>query len=164
MRHPTPTTARDDEGIRHLAALSHLLDNSIPIPGTRRRIGLDAVIGLVPGIGDTIGAAMSAYIVLAAARMGVSRTALMRMVSNVAVETVVGSVPVVGDLFDAGWKANARNMDLLRAEMELPGSRRRSSRGALLGIALVLLLLVAGVAVVAYLVGRLLWSALTGLF
>jgi hypothetical protein len=113
--------------LEHLDALAWMLDSSIQIPGTRFRIGVDAVIGLIPVIGDLIGAAFSTYILATAARMGVPRVTLMRMGFNIAVESVVGLVPVAGDVFDMAWKANRRNVDLLREHAENPEKARRGS-------------------------------------
>jgi len=143
--------------VRRLDALAHLLDNSIPIPGTGTRFGMDAVVGLIPGIGDAVGGLMSAYIVLEAARLGAGPAVVMRMLMNVAIETVVGAVPVVGDLFDAGWKANARNMRLLHTAIDAPGAARKSSRLFVALVFLALLVLFAG--------GLwLIWWVLSGLF
>ena len=104
---------KEDPELQRLRKLAYILDNSIRIPGTKRRIGLDAIIGLIPGVGDTIGGAISAYIVYEARRLGVPKSILMRMIFNIGVETLIGSIPLVGDVFDATWKANARNIALL---------------------------------------------------
>ena len=97
-----------------LDMLSHVLDDFLVIPGTRIRFGLDAVIGLIPGIGDVIGGMASWIIILAAWMRGVPRITLARMLANVAIETVIGAVPVLGDAFDVAWKANRRNFALLQ--------------------------------------------------
>jgi hypothetical protein len=123
--------------------LAHLLDDSIPIPGVGR-IGLDPLIGLIPGVGDAAGALLSAYLIVEAGRLGVPRSLLVRMGSNVAVEAVVGAVPFLGDLFDAGWKANARNARLLVEYLERPRSTERASRGFVAAVLLGVLLLLAG--------------------
>lgn len=102
-----------EETLARLRTVSHYLDNAFVIPGTNYRIGLDPILGFVPGVGDTTAAAMSAYILVEAAMMGVPRATLARMFGNVLLDTVVGSLPIVGDIFDAAWKANARNVDLL---------------------------------------------------
>src|SRR5262245_24331980 len=99
--------------LRRLERLARLLDNEFRIVGTRMRFGLDSVIGLVPGIGDAVGLALSSYIVLAAWRMGVRPQILLRMVANLVVDSAVGSIPIAGDLFDFVWKSNRRNVDLL---------------------------------------------------
>src|SRR5918996_1184588 len=94
---------------RRLARLAWLLDNSIALPGTRFRIGLDAILGLVPGLGDLLGVLLSSYIVREAARLGAPPSVLARMVWNVAIEGIAGMVPFLGDVFDAACKANQRN-------------------------------------------------------
>jgi hypothetical protein len=131
--------------VERLRTLTNLLDNAFRVPGTRYRVGLDALIGLVPGIGDAIGAVFSTYIVFQAARLGASQATLVRMLGNVALDTLVGEVPLLGDLFDAGWKANTRNLALLENHLQYPVSTSRSSRRVLLLIGLALLLLLAGV-------------------
>lgn len=100
----------DERGLRRLA---WWLDAAFRIPGTQQRVGLDALIGLIPGVGDTIGALLSTYIIVAAARRGASVWTVARMLGNVAIETTLGAIPILGDLFDAAFKANLRNMDLL---------------------------------------------------
>jgi hypothetical protein len=102
----------DEAAVRRMEFVSRLLDESVRVPGTEFRIGLDPVLGLVPGAGDALAAAFSFYIVVESARLGVSYNTLLRMLANVAIDVAVGSVPVVGDLFDAFWKANVRNVEL----------------------------------------------------
>ncbi len=111
-----------------LRSLAWLLDSSIPIPGTRLTVGLDALIGLFPVIGDLIGVLLSSYILGEAARLGAPRVLLMRMALNIGIEGVVGIVPLAGDVFDAAWKANQRNVRLLDAWVERPEKAARSSR------------------------------------
>ena len=102
-----------------------LLDASILVPGTRFRFGLDPIIGLVPGFGDFAGAALSGYIVYEAWRLGVPPRALARMIANIGLEAAIGTVPVAGDVFDAAWKANLRNLDIVRRHVG-PGVPGRS--------------------------------------
>jgi hypothetical protein len=99
--------------IKRIRNLAYLLDNSIRIPGTKYRIGLDPIIGLIPGVGDTIGAILSVYIVSESARLGVPKRTLLHMIYNIGVEALVGAIPIAGDIFDAAWKANAKNAALL---------------------------------------------------
>ena len=122
------------EEIRHrnevrqrLKRLAWLLDSSIPIPGTRLSIGIDALIGLVPFLGDVVGVLLSSTILVEAARIGVSRSVLARMALNVAVEGLAGLVPLAGDVFDAAWKANQRNVRLLDQWLDQPRRAERSS-------------------------------------
>ncbi len=98
---------------RNLDLLSHLLDDFLRIPGTQIRFGLDGIIGLIPGIGDVLGAMASWIIILAAWLRGVPRITLARMLANVAIETIIGTIPILGDAFDIAWKANRRNYALL---------------------------------------------------
>jgi hypothetical protein len=102
----------DEAAVRRMEFVSRLLDESVRVPGTEFSIGLDPVLGALPGAGDVVAAGFSLYIVLESARLGVSFTTLIRMLANVAVDVAVGSVPVVGVLFDALWKANVRNLEL----------------------------------------------------
>ncbi len=104
----------------NLDLLSHLLDDFIRIPGTPIRFGLDGIVGFIPGIGDIVGGLASSIIILAAWMRGTPRVTVARMVLNVAIETVVGAVPLVGNLFDIGWRANRRNYALLTQSLNQP--------------------------------------------
>ena len=139
--------------------LAWLLDSSIPIPGTRFTIGVEALIGLFPFIGDLVGVALSSYILSQAARLGAPKSVLLRMSFNVAVEGVVGIIPLAGDVFDAAFKANQRNVRLLEAWLEDPRRTVRSSRfvGAaiVVGVIVFLVLLVlAAIALVRWIAGQ----------
>ena len=103
----------NEEKLLRLKRLSHNLDEAITIPGTERKIGIDPIIGLIPGGGDLIGGVLSLYIMHAGIRMGVPRVTIIRMFGNVALEFVIGCIPIVGDLFDATWKSNQRNVELI---------------------------------------------------
>jgi hypothetical protein len=142
-----PLDQRERQRYERLQRVSWLLDNAIPIPFTRFRIGLDPLIGLIPGLGDALGAAMSGWIVLEAARFGVSKSVLLRMLVNVGIDTVVGAVPGVGDLFDFAWKSDQMNLKLLGRHLEHPEGARRASRRFLFGLVLAMLLLSVGVTV-----------------
>jgi uncharacterized protein DUF4112 len=108
--------------IERLERLARLLDTAIVVPGTNIRFGADAIIGLMPGIGDTITTALSAWIVYEAHKLGVPRRLLARMIANVALDGVVGTVPLAGDVFDVMWRANQRNVRLLREHLRAQGS------------------------------------------
>jgi hypothetical protein len=95
------------------------LDERFRIPGTRWRFGLDGLLGLIPVAGDTATAALAAYLVFEAKRLGVPNRILSRMVANILIDLAVGSVPVVGDVFDVGWKANSRNLKILKEYLRL---------------------------------------------
>jgi hypothetical protein len=146
---------------KRLARLAWLLDNSIPIPGLRYRIGLDGILGLIPGVGDVLGTLLSSYIIADAARFGVSKSTLVRMVFNVAVESVVGVLPILGDVLDMTWKANHRNVALLQEYLADPERSTSVNRGAAFTIVAVLILLLLLIGAVGVLLLRLLWQAVT---
>ena len=106
------------ERVARLETLAYFLDTALVVPGTNIRFGLDAVVGLVPGIGDLITTATSLYIVHEAYQLGAPKQLLVRMLGNVALDGFVGAVPLVGDMFDAFWRANRRNVALLRSHFE----------------------------------------------
>jgi hypothetical protein len=131
--------------------LAWLMDSSIPIG--RWKIGLDGIIGLVPGLGDLVGAIISGLIVASGIRAGLPRSAIARMVANVAVEAVVGVVPFLGDLFDMAFKANTRNVEIYREALRGGRDRRKDSLfvvgvvlafAALLAIPIVAIVLIVG--------------------
>jgi hypothetical protein len=150
----------DQRRLARLHRVGWLLDNSLPIPGTRFRLGIDQLIGLVPGIGDLIGGVLSLYIIVEASRMGVPRGLLARMGWNVAIDTLVGEIPILGDMFDIGFKANIRNQALLRGYLQHPAEVRRSSRRFNAALVVGLLLLTAAAIALAVVLVRL----LAGLF
>jgi Domain of unknown function (DUF4112) len=103
--------------IERLHRLTMLLDSAYRVPGTNVRFGLDALIGLLPGLGDVASAAVSAYVIYEARRLGVRRSAIARMIGNVALDMAIGALPLVGDAADVFWRANVRNMRILRAHL-----------------------------------------------
>lgn len=140
--------------VNRLRRLSYVLDNSIPVPGTGYRIGIDPLLGLVPVWGDVAGAILSAYIVVNALKLGISRKVLLTMIYNILAETIIGVVPVLGNIFDATWKANMRNMRLLEGYIGSPSPGRKVSLGFVLLVVLGgLLLLVAGLVLMVLLLG-----------
>jgi len=116
------------EARERLRKLAWLFDSSIPIPGTRITVGLDALIGLIPVLGDLIGVALSSLILAEANRLGAPKSVLWRMAGNVGIEGLVGMVPFAGDVLDAAFKANQRNVKLLDAWYQNPGKTERASR------------------------------------
>ena len=105
--------------------LAYWLDERFAVPGTNWRVGLDGLIGLVPGIGDTATTLIALYLVVEARRLGAPAGLIARMLGNVAIDGLVGSVPLLGDLFDMGFKANRRNLRLLRRHLERRQVERR---------------------------------------
>ena len=151
--------------MRRVRVLAQLLDNSITIPGTGRKIGLDPIVGLIPGIGDFIGAVLSAYIILEAARADVSGFMLVRMVANVGFDTLLGSIPVIGDVFDAMWKSNSRNVSLLERHLSKQASTsvrgRGHSAGALVLTVIALLVIIGVGLLLGIFAARLIWNMKT---
>jgi hypothetical protein len=144
----------DHRRLERLRRVGYLLDNSIPIPGTRYRLGIDSLIGLLPGVGDVVGGVLSLYIIAQSARLGAPRSLLLRMGWNVAVDTLIGEVPILGDLFDIGYKPNLRNLALLEGYLQRPSEIRRSSTRLAVLLGTGLLLLGVGAIAVAYLLLR----------
>ena len=129
----SPGAAADLAIVRGLAKV---LDSALTIPGTRRKIGLDAVLGLIPGVGDLGSAAIGGYILIVASKLGVPAVVLWRMLLNLAIDTVFGLVPFAGDLFDIAFKANTKNAALLERALADPAGTRRASRRALVTVGL----------------------------
>jgi hypothetical protein len=153
--------ANEKTRISRLDRLSQLLDSAFRIPGTDFRIGLDAVLGLIPGVGDTLGAVLSSYIIIEAARLGLPKRILLRMVGNVAVESIVGVVPILGDIFDIAWKANVKNFELLRAYIAAGNPRERSSRQIMRLFVWAIILIGVGLLALSIVIVRLLYQFLT---
>lgn len=150
---------------RRIRTLAQLLDNSIQIPGTSWRFGFDAIVGLIPVVGDLLGGVLSGYIILEAARAEVPTLTLARMLANVGIDTLVGSVPALGDVFDAAWKANIKNVALLERHISVnaaPAGRPRGVIGATVLAVLVMVLIVGAGLVLGIFAARLLWGLKTG--
>lgn len=162
---PSPrlsVTTHPIASIKRLRKFSHLLDNALPIPGTTYRIGLDPILGLLPGAGDFVGTALSAYIVIEAARLGVPRAALGRMVFNILLEGLVGAIPVLGDLFDFAWKANTKNIALLEAHLDVPHKSEKANKWFIFLILIGLFVVGVGLVSFSVLLIRLLINAVSG--
>ena len=133
---------------RSLEQLSYWLDGMFRVPGTSWRFGLDVLVGLVPGIGDFAATSVSFYILAAGVRYRVPKATLLRMGVNLAIDYILGSIPLVGDLFDAYWKANQRNVELLKRRASVSPEEARSGRMSdwlfVGGVILVLLTILAG--------------------
>lgn len=139
-----------------MRSLARLLDSAVGVPGTGVRIGLDPVLGIIPGLGDVAGAALSGYMVLVARQQGAPAAVIMRMLANVAVDTAVGAIPVLGDLFDVAWKSNTRNLALLEGVAGAPVATKRASVFVVAGALILLVALAAaGVVIAIYVVKQL---------
>jgi len=150
--------------VRRVRALARLLDSSIRIPGTDMTIGFDPIVGLIPGIGDLIGAVLSGYIVIEAVRSEVPTLTLLRMLVNVGIDTLLGAVPAVGDLFDAAWKSNMMNVALLERHLAVSGETPKKSHNVLglMAVAVIVLVLILGAGLaLGIFVARLLWGLKT---
>ncbi len=148
--------------LKRLRQLSRLLDKIITIPGIRLHIGLDPIVGLIPVGGDFLGVLLSTYIVLEAARLGTPAPTLGRMVFNIIVDGLVGSIPILGDAFDFAWTANEYNIKLLEDHLKFPSQRKSADKWFILTILGGLLLFAIGLVALAVIVIRLLVGALTG--
>ncbi len=135
-------SSRNADRILKLRSIARLLDESIPLPGGFR-IGLDPILGLVPGLGDVVSAIFSFAIVIQALGLRAPLSVFIRMIGNVLVDTAVGSIPIAGDLFDAAYKSNTRNLDLLARYHTDPVATHRSSRLLVVIVAIFLLLILA---------------------
>jgi Domain of unknown function (DUF4112) len=167
-RSPIQTSATNTPNKSHVASLrrlrqiSNLLDNAIPIPGTKYRIGLDPILGLLPGGGDLIGSIFAGYVVFKSAQMGVPRDTLVQMAANIVFDTVVGTVPVAGDLIDVAWKANVKNIELLDAHLGSPEPGKKADWLFVVALLLGLTLIVGGLIFLSVMVFGWVFRALTG--
>jgi len=125
-----PDDAQLQAALRRVETLAHWFDDRYRVPGTRFRVGLDGILGLIPGVGDLLTNTITAYIVYEAWRIGIPRATLTRMLANLGIDTVVGAVPLVGDLFDFGFKANRRNVRLLHRHLADRGTHRAPEAAA----------------------------------
>lgn len=158
MDDPTPQyiPRQHVESFRRHRALARLFDQAFRVPGTNWRFGLDAVLGLFPGIGDLLGAAVAAYGIVLARRMGVPGAVQLRMIANVAIDSTLGAVPVAGDLFDAVFKAHQRNHALLERWLGEPRRVETASRLALWAVPVAALLAI--VATLGLAIAAALWA------
>lgn len=150
-RGPWRANATDMERMKFLAKM---MDSAVEIPGLKVRFGLDAILGLIPGFGDFATSLISLYILQEAHRRGVSRMTLARMGSNIMVDWLVGSIPVLGDVFDVYWKSNVKNVALLQQHEANPPSPLRKSAGDKIFLAIIigiLLLVLVGSLTISYL-------------
>jgi Domain of unknown function (DUF4112) len=106
------------DSIARITALAKLLDSAFLIPGLNRRVGIDAIIGLIPGIGDAVSTVLASYIIWEARQLGLPRWKIARMIGNVAVDTAIGAIPVAGDAFDLFFKANQRNLRIVHEHLK----------------------------------------------
>lgn len=108
------------DAVARVTMVARLLDSAFLIPGINRRVGLDSVIGLVPGIGDAVSAVLASYIIWEARGLGLPRRKIARMIGNVAVDTAIGAIPLAGDFFDVYFKSNERNLRIIHEHLGMP--------------------------------------------
>jgi hypothetical protein len=143
-----PLSSSSDSSLLQLARLrriSDLWDRAFGIPGTKWRVGLESLVGLLPVGGDVVGLGISIYILWQVVQFNLPKTILVRMVINIAIDALVGAVPILGDLFDVTWKANTKNVNLLESHLQQPSQSRQADRRFLWllfgGLLLVLMIL-----------------------
>jgi hypothetical protein len=137
-----------------VAKFAYWLDAGIRIPGTNLRFGLDPILGLIPGAGDAAGAVLAGWILVEAIRLGASRTTVVRIAGNVALDAAVGAVPLIGDIFDFAWKANLRNVALLERHLAAPQRAERADRSFVLLVLLGVLAMAVGLLALGILLTR----------
>ena len=148
--------------LQRLRQLSRLLDNIVNIPGTKVGIGLDPIIGLLPIGGDALGLLLSFYIIVEAAQLGVSTATLARMVMNVIVDSLVGAIPMLGDLFDFAWKANNYNIILLEEALKSPQENKKADKSFIVVFTIGLFFLAIVLIAIPMILLRTLWYLFTG--
>ncbi|MGQ0455637.1 MAG: DUF4112 domain-containing protein [Hyphomicrobium sp.] len=116
------------DSLARLDALANMMDSAVAIPGTNVVVGFDALLGLLPVIGDAISSAIGGYIILEARRLGASKIVIARMAANTTIDTVVGAIPIVGDVFDVAYRLNRKNVALLKRHIEKRGLGARNGR------------------------------------
>ena len=137
------TNEINEETLLRLQLLSQRLDESITLPGTKYKIGIDPIIGLIPGGGDVIGGILSMYIMHTGIKMGVQKTVIIKMFRNIALDFLIGWIPIIGDIFDIVWKSNQKNVKLIEESLNLENDN------TLLGYMMILLLILILVIVIA---------------
>jgi hypothetical protein len=135
--------------IKNLSVIAKLMDSQFRVPGTNVKFGLDALIGLIPGAGDFATFLISGYMVSVMAKNGASGFVLARMVLNIVIDSLVGSIPIIGDIFDVAFKANQRNMALLQQHY-VEGRHKGGAWKVIVPVLLLLLILIGGLAWLAY--------------
>ncbi len=139
----------ETKALAGMDSLAKLMDSQFKIPGTNIKFGLDALVGLIPGAGDFATFLVSGYMMLTLAKNGASGFVLARMALNVLIDSLIGAIPILGDIFDVAFRANARNMKLMH-EHYVEGRHRRSAWKIILPVLIILLIVVCGIAYLAY--------------
>jgi hypothetical protein len=148
--------------LKRLRQFARVLDKAIVIPGTQVGIGLDPIIGLLPGAGDFLGVLLSSYIVLEAAHLGAPRSTLGRMVFNIVIDALIGTVPLIGDFFDFAWTANTKNIKLLEEYLKFPRAKQQADRWFIAGVLILLLLVAIALVAIPVILVRMIMAIITG--
>ncbi len=130
--------------LQSLDLLAKLMDNQFRIPGTNIRFGIDSILGLIPGVGDLSTFAVSSWLLLIMARNGASGYVMARMVLNILIDALIGSIPIIGDLFDVAFKANVRNMRLMHQHY-VEGRHRGSKWKVIFPVLIIVLAIIVGI-------------------
>ncbi len=138
MKTQSQSSKSDTAALQRIRMVGKLLEGIIAVPGTDKKIGLDPIIGLFTGGGDSVGFVMSAYILVESLRFKLPKETLLRMLTNVAIDAVVGAVPFLGDVFDFFWKSNSKNIRLLEAHLDNPKEQTAADKGFVLLVLLAL--------------------------
>jgi hypothetical protein len=145
-----------------MESVARVMDDAVRIPVLGLRVGLDPLLGLIPGGGDLAAASVSGWIIVSAARVGASPSTLARMLLNLALDVVLGGIPVLGDLFDIGFKANRRNLGILEEQLKDPERARRRSRAVVIGAVVAVAGLLVGLAAFLVWLAAATWGILAG--
>jgi hypothetical protein len=156
-----PLSPRQAQGLEALRKLAHLLDSAFVVPGTSYRVGLDPILGLVPGLGDLVSPLFTIGILWQARELALPRVVQLRMIANVAIDSLVGAVPVVGDLFDFAWKANNKNLALLERHAQ---EERTASAADWLFVSVMVMLVVVTAIIPFLIIGWLVATAASYIF
>ncbi len=143
MKTQSQSSKSDTAALQRIRMVGKLLEGIVPVPGTDKKIGLDPIIGLFTGGGDSAGFMMSAYILVESLRFKLPKETLLRMLTNVAIDAVVGAVPFLGDVFDFFWKSNSKNIRLLEAHLANPKEQTAADKGFILLVLVALTLIFA---------------------
>jgi Domain of unknown function (DUF4112) len=123
---------------RRIGRVTKVLDELVVIPGTPFKIGLDPLVGLIPLVGDAVGALVGGWVILEAARFGIPRVVLVRMLINMTVDLAIGAIPLLGDIYDFAFQSNSKNLKLFRRHALDPDASTRGEQALLLGLALLI--------------------------
>jgi hypothetical protein len=159
LQHPAADRAQK---LAQLRTLARTMDSVFKIPGTNFRVGLDGLIGIIPGIGDFAGLVISCYFLLIAAQLQIPKLILARMGVNIIIDTIVGAVPFLGDLFDFVWTANRKNMELIERHLSSPRKTEARSGLFMVGVSIAIVVLMIAVFYVVKWLAAIIYAVVNG--